>query len=410
MRSTLLAAYEAAVSACDPEAAVRDAVSVDDGGLTIGGHRFGGTSAGDVAIVALGKAAPAMARGAHAVLGSLRGLAVSNHTEPCPVPLFVGSHPVPDAASLACGTRLIEYVRGLAPSDLVVYLISGGGSAIAVAPVDGVDLADLASMNDVMLNAAVPIGDMNEVRAAVSKLKGGGLADACRAERDVTLLLSDVVGAAPTHVASGPSIGAGMGSEASTVMQRHDLASKMPSSISEAVQRWSPPEEHRDHPFTVIGSSRVAANAAADHLASIGVTATIATTELMGEARTQAIELVRRCAPGQAVIAAGETTVTVTGDGIGGRNQEAALAAAIEISGSDVVFAALGTDGIDGATPAAGAIVDGTSARKAHDLGIDLEAALADNDSHTALSALGATVTRGDTGTNVGDLWIAIRG
>ncbi|MCL1599307.1 MAG: hypothetical protein M3094_08995, partial [Actinomycetia bacterium] len=176
-----------------------------------------------------------------------------------------------------------------------------------------------------------------------------------------------------------------------------------------AVQRWSPPDGRVPHPFAVIGSSSVAANAAADHLASVGLTATIATTEMMGEARVEAVDLVARCAPGRATIAAGETTVTVSGDGVGGRNQEAALAAAIEISGADVVFAALGTDGIDGDTPAAGAIVDGTTATEAHALGIDLEAALANNDSHTALSGVGATVVRGDTGTNVGDLWIVAR-
>ena len=410
MRTVLLAAYEAAVSACDPEAAVRSAISLEGDGIVVGGHRIPDASVGDVAIVALGKAAPAMARGAAGVLGPLRGVAVSNHIEPCPVPLFLGSHPVPDASSLACGTHLIEFVRSLSPSDVVVYLISGGGSAIAVAPVDGVDLADLAAMNEVMMGAAVPIGEMNEVRAAVSNIKGGGLADACQARRSVTLLLSDVVGAEPTHVASGPSIGAGMGSGAAAVMQRHSLASRMPPAIGNAVQRWSPSEKRESHPFTVIGSPDVAANAAATYLASVGLASTIVTTELMGEARVEAVDLVARSAPGRVTIAAGETTVTVTGDGVGGRNQEAALAGAIEISGSDVVFAALGTDGIDGATPAAGAIVDGTSARKAHDLGIDLEAALSDNDSHTALSALGATVIRGDTGTNVGDLWIAIRG
>ena len=409
MTSVLLAAYEAAVTACDPEAAVSRAISVDDEGITIGGHRFRGASARDVVVVALGKAAPAMARGVAAVLGDVRGIAVSNHTEPCPVPLLIGSHPVPDDASLACGERLLEFVAGLSEVDLVVYLISGGGSSIAVAPVAGVDLADLAALSDVLLTSAVPIGDMNEVRAALSRLKGGGLATTCPADRGVTLLLSDVVGAEPTHVASGPSIGAGMGSVASDVMDRYDLGSSVPTSIVDAVERWTPAKERSPQLFSVIGSSVVAATAAADYLASLGVSSTIATTELMGEARVAATDLIRMCAPGTVTIAAGETTVTVAGSGAGGRNQEAALAAAIEISGSDVVFAALGTDGIDGATPAAGGIVDGETAAKARRLGIDLEAALADNDSHTALSALGATVVRGDTGTNVGDLWMVVR-
>ncbi len=406
MTTILLAAYEAAVAACDPEAAVRRALAVDGDDIVVGGHRFRDASVDDVVIVALGKAAPAMVRGAAGVFGTLRGVAVSNHTEECPVPLSLGAHPVPDSSSLACGAHLLEFVRGLAPGDLVVYLISGGGSAIAVAPVDGVDLTDLAAMNDVMMGAGVPIGEMNEVRAAVSKLKGGGLSNVCPARRVVTLILSDVVGAEPTHVASGPSIGAGMGSEASAVMDRHGLSSRMPVAIADAVQRWSPPEERMPHLFTVIGSSSVAANAAASYLASVGIASTIVTSELMGEARTEAVDLVRGCAPGRVTIAAGETTVTVHGDGIGGRNQEAALTAAIEISDTNIVFAALGTDGIDGPTPAAGAIVDGATAQKARALGVDLEAALENNDSYTALTAVEATVVRGDTGTNVGDLWL----
>ena len=409
MRATLLAAYEAAVSACDPQAAVSGAMVAGDGGITIGDHRFQGASATDVVVVALGKAAPAMARGAVSSLGPVRGLAVSNHIEPCPVPLILGSHPVPDDASLMCGERLIAFVRGLAATDIVVYLISGGGSSIAVAPVPGVDLADLAVLNDVLLTAALPIGDMNEVRAAVSRIKGGGLQDACPADRAVTLLLSDVVGVGPTHVASGPSIGAGMGSEASKVMDRYDLVSRVPSSIVEAVERWTPRGGRSSQPFTVVGSSAVAAGAAADYLEASGVESTIATTDLAGEARGVAVDLVRECSPGSATIAAGETTVTVRGSGTGGRNQEAALAAAIEISGTDIVFAALGTDGIDGATPAAGAIVDGETARRATESGIDLETALADNNSNPVLTALGETVVRGDTGTNVGDLWIVAR-
>jgi glycerate-2-kinase len=409
MRETLLAAYEAAVSACDPQAAVSGAIVVDDGGITIGHHRFQGASAPDVVVVALGKAAPAMVRGVESVLGPVRGLAVSNHVEPCPVPLILGSHPVPDDRSLMCGERLLAFVHGLAPSDVVVYLISGGGSSIAVAPVPGVDLADLAALNDVLLTAAVPIGDMNEVRAAVSRLKGGGLQDACPADRTATLLISDVVGVGPTHVASGPSIGAGMGSEASEVLKRYGLASRLPSSVVEAVERWAPRAPCRSHPFTVVGSPAVAARAARGYLEASGVDVTIATTDLEGEARVVAVDLVRECLPGSVTIAAGETTVTVTGSGVGGRNQEAALAAAIEIADTGVVFAALGTDGIDGVTPAAGAIVDGETARRAGESGIDLEAALVDNNSHGVLTSLGETVVRGDTGTNVGDLWIVAR-
>ncbi|GMR02045.1 MAG: glycerate kinase [Acidimicrobiia bacterium] len=410
MRSSLIAAYEAAVVACDPEFAVASAICVDRDGITVGGHRFIGATPDDVAVVAIGKAASGMVRGVVSVLGPVRGIAVSNHTEPCPVPLVIGSHPVPDEASLVCGEALIEYVENLSSTDLVLYLISGGGSAIVAAPVAGITLEDLATLNETLLRVGVPIGDMNEIRAAVSKIKGGRLARVCPARHAVTLVLSDVIGAGPAHVASGPSLGAGMGAAASAVVSRYALESLLPASVVSVVGQLGRVLQEAPHPFSVVGSADVAARAAADYLASHGFRTVIATTGLTGEARTAAVEFTRAAAPAAITIAAGETTVTVTGDGVGGRNQEAALAVAIEISGTDTVYAALGTDGIDGATPAAGAVVDGDTAARALALGVDLGDALARNDSHTALAALDAVVVRGDTGTNVGDLWMVAKG
>ncbi len=410
IRSSLIAAYEAAVDACDPEIAVASAICVDRDGITVGGHRFVGATPDDVVVVAIGKAASGMVRGVVSVLGPVRGIAVSNHTESCPVPLVIGSHPVPDEASLRCGEALIEYIENLVPSDLVLYLISGGGSAIAAAPVAGITLEDLAALNDTLGRVGVPIGDMNEIRAAVSKIKGGRLARMCPAEHAATLVLSDVVGVGPTHVASGPSLGAGMGAAASAVVSRYGLESLLPASVVAAVGRLGRVPQEAPHPFSVVGSAEIAARAAADCLASHGFRTVIATTELTGEARTAAVEFARSAAPAAITIAAGETTVTVTGGGVGGRNQEAALAVAIEIAGTDVVYAGLGTDGIDGPTPAAGAVVDGRTAARASDLGLDLSEALVHNDSYTALAALDAIVVRGDTGTNVGDLWMVAKG
>jgi len=409
-RSSLIAAYDAAVAACDPEAAVASTISLDHRGVTIGGHLIGAVPPDDIVVVSLGKAASAMARGAASVLGSVRGIAASNHTEPCPIPLVIGSHPVPDSSSLACGDALVDFVSSLAPSDVVLYLISGGGSSIAVAPVSGVTLGDLVHLNNVLLASGVPIREMNEVRAAVSLLKGGRLANMCPAQRDMTLVLSDVVGAGPSHVASGPTLGAGMGRGALDAILRCGLEPLLPESVLVAVGLSVPVSGTVPRPYAVVGSSEVAARAASKHLELLGLQTVIATTDLMGEARTVATGLVRNAVEGSVTIATGETTVKVTGDGIGGRNQEAALAVSIEISGSGVVFAALGTDGIDGATPAAGAVVDGGTADMASAHGVDLDDALTRNDSHTALSAVDAVVVRGDTGTNVGDLWMVAKG
>jgi glycerate-2-kinase len=160
----------------------------------------------------------------------------------------------------------------------------------------------------------------------------------------------------------------------------------------------------------IVGSPSISAAAAAVDLKSRGFKVEIITTQLSGEARHEAVALVDRTAPGTVSVAAGETTVTVRGAGVGGRNQEAAVAGARYIEGQDVVFAALGTDGIDGPTPAAGAIVDGESASRATSRGIDLEKALAMNDSHSVLKALDETVVTGATGTNVADLWMVAKG
>ncbi|MFV1999365.1 MAG: glycerate kinase [Acidimicrobiia bacterium] len=402
----MIGAYEAAVAACDPEPAVSRAISFDDSGVTVGGTRFEDARPDDFVVVALGKAASAMVRGAAVKLGKLHGIAVSNHIEPCSVPLFIGSHPVPTSDSLVAGEYLLDFVAGLAPTDIVVYLISGGGSSIAVAPRVGLTVKDLSGLNEALLRSGMPIGEMNEIRAALSRIKGGRLAAASRAARSVTLVLSDVVGVSESHVASGPSLGAGMGADARSIARKYDLESVVSASVMEVLTSARPLSSRERGPFTVVGSSQLAADAAARYLNEHGFTPLIVTTALSGDARTRAIEMVRAAVPGTVAVATGETTVVVTGSGRGGRNQEAALAAAIEISGTASVFCALGTDGIDGATPAAGAVVDGTTRAAAIAGGVDLAAALENNDSFTALSGLGVHVIRGDTGTNVGDLWM----
>ena len=403
--SLLIAAYDAAVEACDPERAVAAAITIDDSGITIGGDRFPGATPGDIVVVAIGKAASAMVRGVVAILGPVRGLAVSNHEEDCPIELMVGAHPVPDESSLMCGESILSFVGSLRPSAVVIYLISGGGSSIAVAPVDDVSLSHLAELNRVLMAAGIPIGEMNEVRSVVSRVKGGRLAAACSARRSVTLVLSDVVGEGPSHVASGPSLGAGMGARAAAVVARYEIEDVLPASVLAAIEEFSPVTRLHE-PFSVIGSPEVAASAAARYLASHGVASRIATTQLEGEARIEARQLIHDAEAGIVTIAAGETTVTIAGDGIGGRNQEAALAAAIDVAGSATVFLACGTDGIDGPTPAAGAVVDGGTADRARTIGLTLEDSLSRNDSFTALDALDAVVITGDSGTNVADLWL----
>jgi hydroxypyruvate reductase len=385
-------------------------MSLEGDVLRVGSQSFADVVPDDIVIVAIGKAAAGMAIGAHDTVGASRGIVVTTHASNVPYPLIVGSHPIPDEMSMRCGNSLLALVAATQPSDVVVFLVSGGGSAVAVAPVDGVSIEDLAEMNRILIASGMPIEDINAVRASVSRIKGGGLTDAANTERRATLILSDVVGASPAHVASGPSTGFGFGSTPTLVIDTYGLRTELPGSVVAAIERSPDVEERPASTYDVIGSPEIAANAALAFLRSGGFDASIATTNMVGESRSEAVALVDRTSRGTITVAAGETTVAVCGGGIGGRNQEAALAAAIHIDGRDVVFVSLGTDGIDGPTEAAGAVVNGATASKARDLGLDLDAALGDNDSHTVLTVLGETVVTGPSGTNVADLWMVAKG
>lgn len=409
-RADIRSAYDAALAAVEPRAAVARSMSLEQSVLTVGSHVFTGVAAADVVVVAIGKAAPAMATGAHDIIGGDRGLVVTTDVATAPFPILVGSHPIPDASSVMCGESLVAFVRDTDPSDVVLFLISGGGSAAATLPVDGITIDDVAAMNELLITSGLPIEDINDVRTSVSLLKGGRLAAATTAERQVTMVLNDIVGAGPEHVASGPSLGFGLGRNAGEVLTASGLRSRMPHAVADAADRFVPLDQPSTLSYGTVGSPSIAAAAAAAKLRSLGFMAVVTTTDLTGEARHMAVSQVDLTAPGTISVAAGETTVTVSGGGVGGRNQEAALAAALHIDGQDVLFAALGTDGIDGPTPAAGAMVDGDTVSRARSVDVDLVAALEANDSHSVLEALDEVVVTGATGTNVADLWMVAKG
>jgi glycerate-2-kinase len=378
--------------------------------LTVGPYQFDGVVASDIVVIAIGKAAPAMASGAHDVVDGSRGFVVTTHNAASPYPTCIGSHPVPEESSRRCGESLLAFAAETDPSDVVVFLVSGGGSAAATLPVPGVTVDDIATMNGLLIDSGLPIGDINEVRASVSRLKGGLLGASVAADHQVTMVLSDVIGVGREHVASGPSIGFGLGNLAVSVLDTSGLRPDMPDAVVRAIDRFVPIDRPTAIMSTTIGSPLIAAEAAVADLTAKGFDAFVVSSDLMGEARSEAVALVDRTNPGTISVAAGETTVTIRGIGVGGRNQEAAVAAALHIDGRDALFGALGTDGIDGPTPAAGAIVDGGTVSRAERVGVDLAAALENNDSHTVLTALDETIVTGPSGTNVADLWIAAKG
>lgn len=395
----LLDCFVAGVAAVDPEQAV--AAQLDPAAV-----------GANPTVLALGKAAPAMARGAARALGvsQLDGVVVSNHVAEVPdgLELVVGEHPVPGGGSLAGGRALRAAADRLGEGDTALVLISGGGSALAELPMGNLTLQEIAATNDVLLRCGADIEQTNAIRRRLSTLKGGGLAAAIAPARLITLVISDVVGDSLQTIASGPTVaGSDSPGTALRIVEALEIADELPPAVMRVIAAAD--DVARDMPdqeIKVVASGSVAAHAAAAAARRRGYPAVVIDTRLVGEASLAAGEALDR-RRGSVSVYAGETTVNVTGDGIGGRNHEAALVAATLLEGrSDLFFLAAGTDGIDGTTNAAGAIVDGTTVQRARAQGLSAPAALAKNDSGTFFAELGDQIVTGHTGTNVGDLWI----
>jgi hydroxypyruvate reductase len=390
---------------------------------------------GRVLVVGAGKASGAMAAAAEAVLGEriADGLVVVKDgylAETSRVRLVEAGHPVPDARGEAAAHR----IRGLAESagadDILLVLVSGGGSALTPAPVPPITLADKQAMTRLMLAAGANINQLNAVRKHCSLLKGGQLARAAAPAPVHALLLSDVIGDPLDVIASGPCApDASTFAEALAILDRFELRTQAPAAIVERLERGARGEipetpKPEDPVFrrvtnTVIGNNLLVVEAAAAQARARGYAPHVLTRALEGEARDVARALVGLAreiqvgrgpvAPPACLIAGGETTVTVRGKGSGGRCQEWALAAAIELDGADgIVALAAGTDGTDGPTDAAGAIADGATVKRARERGDDPGARLARNDSNPMLAALGDLVVTGPTNTNLLDLYLLL--
>lgn len=420
-RTTVLEILESALAEVEPDRAVHRALRYRDAGLEMAGVRFELADLNRVLLLAFGKAAPAMARAVVDELRSLdvEGLVISNHAEPVPegLEVRVTGHPLPDQRSASAARSALDLLHGAGESDLVLCLISGGGSALLELPAAGISLADEQATIDVLLSSGADISELNTVRKHLSAVKGGRLAEAADPAFLCTLILSDVVGSPLDVIASGPSVpDPTTYLDALTVLDRYDLRRRVPAEIVEHLEsgRQAGVAETPKNPYArqvvaVIGDGAAAAAGAATAAREAGLPVTIATTTMTGEARVQALRCLEQSGPGVTIFA-GETTVKVTGKGRGGRNQEAALTVARTLSGDpSTIFAALGTDGVDGPTEAAGAIVDGNTITRGTKLGMDVQRSLADNDSGTYLAATGDLLITGPTGTNVGDLWIVAR-
>jgi glycerate-2-kinase len=382
-------------------------------------------------VVAAGKAAVPMARAAlQWTNGDVRGgLVVSPEPAPGMTPLeaIVGQHPQPGEGSERGGRRALAIAAMVPASDTLLVLISGGASSLLAVPAAGITLEEKRITTGLLLRAGADIYAMNTVRKHLSDIKGGRLAAACTAPSR-TLVLSDVVGDDLSVVASGPTVADGSTYfDALQVLDRRGGRQRYPRAVVaylEAGMNGQHPESPKPGDprlvrasTTLVGGRHDAMHGAAAEARRRGYQTIVLDGPVTGEARGAGAELAQRAlgvrsASGPAcVIASGETTVTVTGSGKGGRNQELALAAAVVLAQTltATVFASVGTDGVDGPTDAAGAMVDPTTLRRAEEAGLPPAARFLDtHDSYAFFDALGDLIRTGPTGTNVGDLQVCL--
>lgn len=338
-------------------------------------------------------------------------------------PVIEGGHPVPDARSLHAGERVLEFVSTLDAEDSLVCLISGGGSALVTVPHECISLEDLQSLTSLLLASGARIDEINTIRRHLDRVKGGGLVRATKA-KIISLILSDVIGNPLEAIASGPTApDPTTREEALAVLEKYLTTESRrngdPFFLNSVTQclRGSERIQSKDFDFSrvqniIIGDNHIAALAALEQAKQEGFHAEILTSELQGEAREVGRKLahyLRVESSSQThpfcLIAGGETTVTIEGNGKGGRNQELALAAVNELAGlRNVMLIALGTDGDDGPTDAAGAVVTGDSAQRAEALGLRAADYLSRNDAYPFFDALDDLIKTGPTGTNVNDL------
>ncbi len=408
-RALLEDLFRAAVAAADPGRAVAAHLPPKPRGRTV--------------VVGAGKASAQMAAAFERHWPEpVSGLVVTRYGYAVPtnrIEIVEASHPVPDEAGYLAARRIMSTVHGLGPDDLVVALISGGGSALLPSPGTGMSFEDEQEVTRILLASGLPISVMNQVRNELSAIKGGRLAALAAPARVATLIVSDVAGDDPALVASGPTVPiAGSRAEVRHLLALHGIT--LPPAAAALLASNDNPAPRPDEPrfannsVNIVASSALSLDAAAALGRQRGLNSHILSDAIEGEARDVAQVLAAlskevdlRDRPFQRpalLLSGGETTVTVRGQGKGGRNSEFLLSFALAIEGVDGICAlAADTDGIDGSEDNAGAVADGTTCARMRQAGIDPRAALAGNDAYTAFKAIDALVTTGPTGTNVND-------
>jgi glycerate-2-kinase len=432
LRGDAITVLEAALNSVDPYNAILNTLKIVDGKLRAGNFETSLDDLGRIVVIGGGKAGGAMAEAVESVLGDrvsggciniLQGTEFRYNLKR--IRLQGASHPIPNKDGVRGVAEMLMLISSMMEKDIVVCLISGGGSALMPYPAEGISLEDKQDVTSKLLMKGATIDELNAVRKHLSAIKGGQLARRCYPTRVVSLILSDVVGDPLDTIASGPtSPDTTTFRDAVDVLKKYKLWDGTRSQVRDRleygakkviVETPKPGDELFNHVTNVIvGNNSIAAESAAEAAKALGYNSLIVSTMVEGEASEVGTVLAgiarelaakgRPLKPPAAIIVGGETTVNVRGSGRGGRNQELALSLARRITGLKVVAASLATDGIDGPTEASGAIVDGETSTKASEAGLSIEKLLAENDSYSFFERIGDMIVTGPTGTNVNDL------
>ena len=434
-RALALRSLESALNAVDPKQIIKSKLLLKNLTLHVNGYSIDLKKFKNIYVIGGGKASGSMVEALEQVLGNsitkgLVNVPRSSKNKTDIIKLHEASHPIPDEAGVEGTRRMLKIAEQAKEDDLIICLISGGGSSLMPLPRGKISIADKKEITNALLKCGATINEINTVRKHISDFKGGWLAKKAYPATILNLILSDVVGDPLDFIASGPTVpDSTTFSDAIKVLKKYRLWSKAPASIRKVLsdgEKGLIPETPKanDEAFkrvynVVVGNNRLASLTAQKYLKSEGLNTLLLTSTLEGEARHVGIMLASivhevsvsgNPVPKPAgIIAGGETTVTVTGKGLGGRNQEIALATVRNLKGMNgVAVASLSTDGVDGPTDAAGAIADGKTLVRAAKMGLTPEEYLAENDSYHFFSKLGDLIFTGPTGTNVNDVSVIV--
>jgi glycerate 2-kinase len=435
LRQDARAIFDAGVAAADSYHAMEHHVSIENGILGVAGKEYDLDHYQRVLVTGFGKASARMAQALEDLLGNRISGGVINVKRGYAVPLRAitvneANHPLPDQAGYHGARAIVELAQGAGQRDLIFCLISGGGSALLPYPADGITLEEKCQTTQVLLDCGATIQEVNTIRKHISKVKGGRLAKLAFPAKTISLILSDVIGDSLDSIASGPTApDSTMFADCLSIIQHYGIEGRFPPAVLQLLRYGASgtvqdTPKARDAVFAnvhnvVVGSNRLALEAARRKAQALGYNSLLLSSFIEGETTVVAAlhaavakELHSSGHPVErpaCVISGGETTVTMRGSGLGGRNQQFALAAAVEIAGlSNVVVLSGGSDGTDGPTDAAGALADGTTVKRAKEIGLDARTALHNNDSYHFFEPLGDLLITGPTFTNVMDLRVVL--